>query len=83
MRGETGDAIAKTIPWKTQDHLETQQDIAAYLKAVFEDGDPLRLSYYARMRSDQSGPSVPALTFRTPIVGAHRRRAWSTDGAEC
>lgn len=29
-----------TIPWKTEDHLETAQDIAAYLDAVFEDGDP-------------------------------------------
>jgi probable addiction module antidote protein len=29
-----------TIPWKTEDHLETADDIAAYLDAVFEDGDP-------------------------------------------
>ena len=30
----------KTIPWKTEDHLETPEDIGAYLEAVFEDGDP-------------------------------------------
>jgi probable addiction module antidote protein len=30
----------KTIPWRTEDHLETLEDIAAYLEAVFEDGDP-------------------------------------------
>jgi probable addiction module antidote protein len=30
----------KTIPWRTEDHLETAEDIAAYLEAVFEDGDP-------------------------------------------
>jgi probable addiction module antidote protein/putative addiction module killer protein len=30
----------KTLPWKTEDHLETPEDIAAYLEAVFEDGDP-------------------------------------------
>jgi probable addiction module antidote protein len=29
-----------TIPWKTEDQLETHEDIAAYLEAVFEDGDP-------------------------------------------
>ncbi len=29
-----------TIPWRTEDHLETAEDIAAYLEAVFEDGDP-------------------------------------------
>jgi probable addiction module antidote protein/putative addiction module killer protein len=30
----------KTVPWNTEDHLETPEDIAAYLEAVFEDGDP-------------------------------------------
>jgi len=29
----------KTIVWNTEDHLETPEDIAAYLEAVFEDGD--------------------------------------------
>jgi probable addiction module antidote protein len=33
-------AKIRTIPWKTEDHLETLEDIAAYLEAVFEDGDP-------------------------------------------
>ena len=30
----------KTIPWSTENHLETSEDIAAYLDAVFDDGDP-------------------------------------------
>jgi len=30
----------KTLPWRTEDHLETVEDIAAYLEAAFEDGDP-------------------------------------------
>ena len=29
-----------TLPWRTEDHLETPEDVAAYLEAVFEDGDP-------------------------------------------
>jgi len=29
----------QTSPWRTEDHLETAEDIAAYLEAVFEDGD--------------------------------------------
>jgi probable addiction module antidote protein len=29
-----------TIPWRTEDHLETADDVAVYLDAVFEDGDP-------------------------------------------
>ena len=32
--------LTKTIPWHTEDYLETSEDIAAYLEAVFEDGDP-------------------------------------------
>jgi len=28
-----------TFPWTTEDHLKTAEDIAAYLEAVFEDGD--------------------------------------------
>ena len=35
----------KTIPWRTEDHLETVEDIAAYLEAVFEDGDPELISH--------------------------------------
>lgn len=31
---------AKTLPWRTEDHLQTAEDIAAYLEAAFEDGDP-------------------------------------------
>lgn len=30
----------KTSPWDTADHLESPEDIATYLEAVFEDGDP-------------------------------------------
>lgn len=32
-------AVITTV-WKTEDHLETPDDVAAYLEAVFEDGDP-------------------------------------------
>jgi probable addiction module antidote protein len=35
----------KTIPWDTADHLETPEDIAAYLEVVFEDGDPALINY--------------------------------------
>ena len=30
----------QTKPWDAADHLETQEDIVAYLEAAFEDGDP-------------------------------------------
>jgi probable addiction module antidote protein len=30
----------KTTPWDSAEHLKTDEDIANYLEAVFEDGDP-------------------------------------------
>ncbi len=33
-------AKTKTVPWDVADHLETEADMAAYLEAVLEDGDP-------------------------------------------
>ena len=33
-------AKIQTKPWDAADYLETQEDIALYLEAAFEDGDP-------------------------------------------
>ena len=33
-------AIGATRSWDAADHLETQEDVVAYLEAAFEDGDP-------------------------------------------
>jgi probable addiction module antidote protein len=30
----------KTRPWDPVEHLETQEDMVAYLEAAFEEGDP-------------------------------------------
>ena len=58
----------KTIPWKTEDHLETPEDIAAYLEAVFEDGDPELIGYALGAVSRSKGMTEIAGikdTFRT------------------
>lgn len=34
----------KTRTWDVVEHLETEEDIAAYLEAVLEDGDPALVS---------------------------------------
>jgi probable addiction module antidote protein len=34
----------KTRPWDVVEHLETEEDITAYLEAVLEDGDPALVS---------------------------------------
>lgn len=33
-------AIVQTYSWDAADHLETKEDIAAYLEAALEEGDP-------------------------------------------
>lgn len=33
-------STSKTRPWDPAEHLETEKDIAAYLAAAFEEGDP-------------------------------------------
>jgi len=35
----------KTRPWDSADHLETAEDIAAYLDAAFEDGEPALINH--------------------------------------
>ena len=33
-----------THPWDAADHLESEEDIVAYLEAAFEDGDPVLIA---------------------------------------
>ncbi len=33
-------AKTKTVPWDPAEHLETEADMAAYLEAALEEGDP-------------------------------------------
>ena len=35
----------KTIPWNSAEHLKSDEDIAWYLEAVFEDGDPALIAH--------------------------------------
>jgi probable addiction module antidote protein len=35
----------KTIPWNSAEHLKSDEDIACYLEAVFEDGDPALIAH--------------------------------------
>jgi probable addiction module antidote protein len=35
----------KTIPWDSAKHLKTDENIAHYLEAVFEDGDPALIAH--------------------------------------
>ena len=48
-------AQTTTIPWRTEDHLKTAEDIAAYLQAIFEDGDPELVSHALGVVSRSKG----------------------------
>lgn len=37
-------AKVKTMPWDAAEHLKTKEDMAAYLEAAIEDGDPVVIS---------------------------------------
>jgi probable addiction module antidote protein len=37
--------MPKTIPWDSAEHLKTDEDIASYLEAVFDDGGPALISH--------------------------------------
>ncbi|MFP4306289.1 MAG: addiction module antidote protein [Desulfococcaceae bacterium] len=37
-------ATIATHPWDPAEHLETREDVAAYLEAALEDGDPAVIS---------------------------------------
>ncbi len=38
-------AKTKTLPWDSAAHLKTDEDIANYLEAVFEDGDSALITH--------------------------------------
>jgi probable addiction module antidote protein len=68
----------KTIPWKTEDHLETPEDIAAYLEAVFEDGDPELIGYALGAVSHSKG--MTEIARRTGLGRQSLYKALSPEG---
>lgn len=50
----------KTIPWKTEDYLDTPDRVAAYLEAVFEDGDPALINHALGAVARSKGMTVVA-----------------------
>jgi probable addiction module antidote protein len=67
-----------TIPWNTEDHLETLEDVAAYLEAVFEDGDPELISYALGAVARSKG--MTEIARRTGLGRQSLYKALSPDG---
>ena len=56
-------AKTTTLPWDPAEHLETEEDMAAYLEAALEEGDPSLVAAAlgdiarAKGKTQQSRPS--------------------------
>jgi probable addiction module antidote protein len=68
----------KTIPWNSSDHLETAEDIAAYLEAAFEDGDPNLIGHALGVVARSKG--MAEIARRTGLGNQRLDKALSPDG---
>ena len=71
-------ANTETLPWKTEDHLRTAEDIAAYLQAVFEDGDPELVSHALGVVARSEG--MAEIARRTGLGRQSLYKALSAEG---
>ena len=71
-------ANTETLPWRTEDHLRTAEDIAAYLQAVFEDGDPELVSHALGVVARSEG--MAEIARRTGLGRQSLYKALSAEG---
>jgi probable addiction module antidote protein len=68
----------KTIPWKSADYLKTERDIAYYLEAVFEEGDPALIAHALGEVARSKG--MAKIARATGLGRESLYKALSTDG---
>lgn len=68
----------ETIRYDTADYLKTKEDIAAYLEAVFEDGDPALITHALGVIARAEGMTEVAK--QTGLTRASLYKALSSDG---
>ena len=68
----------KTLPWRSEDHLENIEDIAAYLEAVFEDGDAELITHALGVVARSKG--MTELSRRTGLGRQNLYKALSPEG---
>lgn len=68
----------ETSPWSIQDSLQTPEDLALYLEAVFEDGDPLLIA--AALGDIARSRGMSELARQTGLSRQNLYRALSPDG---
>jgi probable addiction module antidote protein len=68
----------ETTRYDTADYLETSEDIAAYLEAVFEDGDPALITHALGAIAWSEG--IAEIARATGLTRASLYKALSADG---
>lgn len=68
----------KTTRWDSAEHLETADDIAAYLEAAFEDGDPTLINHALGVVARAKG--MTEIAQRTGMGRQSLYKALSADG---
>ena len=69
---------AKTTAWDSAEHLNTPEDIAAYLEAAFEDGEPALINHALGVVARCKG--MTELAQRTGMGRQSLYKALSVDG---
>ena len=70
--------MTKTIPWNSADHLDMPEDVAAYLEAVFEDGDPALINHALGVVARSKG--MTDIARRTGMGRQNLYKALSAEG---
>jgi probable addiction module antidote protein len=68
----------KTRPWDPAEHLETEEDMAAYLEAALEDGDPALVA--ATLGDIARAKGMSRIARETGLGRENLYRALSPDG---
>lgn len=68
----------ETLPYDSADYLQAPEDIAAYLEAAFEDGDPAMIAHALGVVARAEGMSEVAR--RAGLTRASLYKALSGDG---
>jgi probable addiction module antidote protein len=68
----------ETTRYDTADHLKTKEDVAAYLEAVFEDGDPALIAHALGVIARAEGMTEVAK--QAGLTRASLYKALSADG---
>lgn len=68
----------ETIPYDSADYLKTREDVAAYLEAAFEDGDPALITHALGVVARAEGMTEVAR--QAGLTRASLYKALSADG---